>query len=111
FLYFSVTVAKDKSLDEAKKVFLAELDKISTQTFTEQDLSRAKAKLLKGLENLKNNTLGMSINLTEIIGAGDYRLLFLYRDAVEKLTVADLQRVAAKYFIPSNRTQGIFIPE
>lgn len=111
FLYLSVTVAKDKSLDEARKTFVAELDNLPKAGFTEQDLSRAKAKLLKQLENIKNNTLGMTINLTEIVGAGDYRLGFLYRDAVEKLTLEDIRQVAAKYFIPSNRTLGIFIPE
>jgi zinc protease len=111
FLYLNVTVAKDKSLDEAKKIFIKELDNISAINFTEQDLSRAKAKLLKGLENIKNNTIGLTISLTEIVGAGDYRLAFLYRDAVEKLTLDDIKRVSKKYFIPSNRTLGVFIPE
>lgn len=111
FLYLSVTVAKDKSLDEARKTFVTELDNIAKINFTEQDLARAKAKLLKGIENIKNNTIGLTINLTEIVGAGDYRLGFLYRDAVEKLSLEDVNRVAKKYFIPSNRTLGVFIPE
>lgn len=111
FLYFGVSLGKDKSLDEAKSIFLAELDKIATRTYTEQDLSRAKAKLLKQIENIKNNTIGQSINLTEIIGAGDYKLFFIYRDAVERLSLDDIQRVAKKYFIASNRTLGVFIPE
>jgi zinc protease len=34
----------------------------------------------------------------------------LYRDAVEKLTKEDIQRVAEKYFRSNNRTIGIFIP-
>ena len=110
-LYLTVTVAKDKSLAEAREIFLAELDKIRERTFTDQDLSRAKAKLLKQLENIRNNTLGMAINLTEIVGAGDYRLGFLYRDAIEQLTLDDLHRVSRKYFLPSNRTWGVFIPE
>ncbi len=110
FLYLSVTVAKDKSLDEARKTFVTELDNVSKTDFTEQDLSRAKAKLLKQLENIKNNTISMTINLTEIIGAGDYRLGFLYRDAVEQLTLDDIRRVAQKYLIPGNRTLGVFIP-
>ncbi len=111
FLYFSVEVPKDKSLDEARKTFLSELDKVGTREYTEQDVSRAKAKLLKNIENLKNNTINLTISLTEIIGAGDYRLSFLYRDVIEKLTVADIKRVAEKYFRTSNRTYGVFIPE
>lgn len=57
FLYFNVTVAKDKSLDEARKTFVSELDKVGQIAYTEQDLSRAKAKLLKSIENIKNNTI------------------------------------------------------
>ncbi len=110
-LYLSVTLPKDKSLEEARATFVKELDRIAQISFTEQDLSRAKAKLLKQLENIRNNTLSMTINLTEIVGAGDYRLGFLYRDAVEQLTLDDIRRVAGKYFIPSNRTLGVFIPE
>lgn len=111
FIYFSVEVPKDKSLEDARKTFIADLDKVATREYTEQDVNRAKAKLLKGFENTKNNTIGFTINLTEIIGSGDYRLAFLNRDAVEKLTVADIKRVAEKYFKASNRTYGIFIPE
>lgn len=111
FLFLSVTVPKDKNLEEARSIFISELNKIPSLKFTQQDLDRAKTKIIKNIENLKNNTLGLSINLTEIIGAGDYRLLFLYRDAVENLTLDDIKRVATKYFLPSNRTVGTFIPE
>ncbi|MCB0848216.1 MAG: insulinase family protein, partial [Bacteroidetes bacterium] len=41
----------------------------------------------------------------------DWRLYFIYRDALEKVTPADVNRVAAEYFKPSNRTTGLFIPE
>jgi zinc protease len=111
FLYFNLDVPKDKSLDEAKKAFLSELDAIATKNYTDQDVVRAKSKILKYLEDQKNNTINFTIGLTEIIGAGDYRLGFLYRDAIENLTVADINRVAKKYFKSNNRTYGVFIPE
>ncbi len=41
---------------------------------------------------------------------GDWRLYFLHRDRIEKVTPADVQRVAAKYVRPANRTIGHFIP-
>jgi zinc protease len=41
---------------------------------------------------------------------GDWRLYYLHRDRVEKVTPADVQRVAAKYLTASNRTVGYFIP-
>lgn len=110
YLLFNVSVPKDKKLDDAKTAFLTELDNIKTKPFTQADVDRAKAKLLKSIENTQNNTINFAISLTEIIGAGDYRLGFLYRDAIEKLTLADIERVAKKYFNANNRTYGVFIP-
>ncbi|WP_312822340.1 pitrilysin family protein [Epilithonimonas sp.] len=110
FMYFGLDVPADKDIKATENDFRAVLDKVGTTKYTEQDVARAKAKLLKQIENVKNNTIGYAINLTEIVGAGSYKLNFLYRDAVEKLTVADVQRVAEKYFRTNNRTVGVFIP-
>lgn len=110
YVYFNVQVPKDKSLEEAKDIFLATLDNIPTMNITEEDVARAKSKLLKSLENQRNNTIGFTVGLTEVIGAGDYRLFFLYRDAVENMTLDDVKRVAERYFRTNNRTYGVFIP-
>ncbi len=109
-MYFNFDVPKDKDLEATKNMIRTELDKVSSINYTEQDLARAKAKLLKQIEDTKNNTVNFAISLTEIIGAGDYKLVFLYRDNVENLTVADIKRVAEKYFRSNNRTVGVFIP-
>nr|WP_315220627.1 pitrilysin family protein [uncultured Flavobacterium sp.] len=110
FMYFGVAVPNDKDVKVTKDLVRAELDKVGTTKYTDEDVSRAKAKIIKQIESIKNNTINYAINLTEIIGAGDYRLGYLYRDAVEKLTKEDIQRVAEKYFRSNNRTVGIFIP-
>jgi zinc protease len=44
------------------------------------------------------------------IGDGDWRLLFLNRDRVAKVTPDDVTRVAKTYLKSSNRTLGEFIP-
>ncbi|WP_312760901.1 pitrilysin family protein [Epilithonimonas sp.] len=110
FMYFGLDIPADKDLKTTENDFRAELDKIATIKYTDQDVARAKAKILKQVENIKNNTIGYAINLTEIVGAGNYKLGMIYRDTVEKLTAADIQRVAAKYFKTNNRTVGVFIP-
>ncbi|WPO77155.1 pitrilysin family protein [Flavobacterium sp. KACC 22761] len=110
YIYFGVSVPNDKDVKETKEIVRTELDKIATTKYTDQDVSRAQAKIMKQLDAVKNNTISYAINMTEIIGAGDYRLGFLYRDAIEKLTKEDIQRVAEKYFRANNRTVGVFIP-
>lgn len=109
-MYINFDVPKENNLDQVSQLVKTELDKISTLKFTDDDLKRAKAKLLKNIENSKNNTINFAINLTEIIGAGNYKLAFLYRDNVEALTLADINRVAQKYFKSNNRTLGVFRP-
>ena len=111
FTYFSASVPLEKSLDSAKTAFLSTMNTIPTTTFTQEQLDRAKNTLLKQTSNIQNNTISFSINLAEMIGSGDWRLFYLYRDRVEKLTLADVQAVAKNYYLPSNRTVGVFIPD
>jgi zinc protease len=111
FTYFSVDVPLDKSAEEARTALLSTADNLANTPITEEDLQRAKNTLNKQVSNLQNNTLGFCINLTEIIGAGDWRLFYVYRDRLEKLTLADVQAALKKYYIPSNKTVGLFIPD
>ena len=109
-MYFNFEVPKDKDLDLTEKLVKAELDKIATNNYTQEDLARAKSKLLKQIADTKNNTVNFAIYLTEIVGAGNYKLAYLYRDNVEKLTLADVKNAAQKYFKTNNRTIGLFVP-
>ena len=111
FSYFECEIPKDKDISAAQNAFLQTMNEVPKMTFTEDDLKRAKNELLKQFENTYNKTIDLSIALTEDIGAGDWRLFFIDRDNVEKLTLADIQNVAKKYYLQSNRTWGRFIPE
>jgi len=56
------------------------------------------------------NSAFLGTFMSEFIGAGDWRLAFLYRDAVEKVTVEQVNAAMLKYIIPTNRTMGRFYP-
>lgn len=111
FSYFEVEVPKDKNIDSAKQQLFSTMDKAGTMNITEEDLARAKNSISKYVENEMSKTTDFAIALTEYIGAGDWRLWFLSRDRIDKLTVADIQAAAKKYYKPSNRTYGVFIPD
>src|ERR1035437_1846171 len=111
FSYFACEVPKDKELHVAQNAFLETMNKVTEMTFTEEDLSRAKDELLKNVENTFYNTVNFAISLTENISAGDWRLFFIYRDNIEKLTIADIQNAAKSYYLTTNRTWGKFIPD
>jgi zinc protease len=111
FTYFGVSVPKDKSLDSAKATFLGAADRLSMLTITQEDLDRAKNTLKKEISDAQNNTLNFVLGLADIIGAGDWRLFYIYRDRIDELTLADVQACLKKYYHTSNRTVGVFIPD
>jgi zinc protease len=109
---FHVTAQVDKSqpLEEVRTAMLDVLEKLASDKLTNEEVERAKTKLLKDrkLRLTKSNTIGTE--LSEWAAAGDWRLLFLHRDRVAKVTTDDVNRVAAKYFIRNNRTVGMYVP-
>ncbi|AUD01042.1 M16 family metallopeptidase [Spirosoma pollinicola] len=111
YVYFAAEMLKDKSLDDAKSALLSTLDSVAIATPSKEEIDRAKAKLLKDVELSFKNAERVGLALSEYIATGDWRLGFLYRDALEKVAPADVKRVASFYFKPSNRTVGVFIPE
>ena len=111
FSYFGCSVPKGKSLDSAENVFRAAADKLPSTKITQEDVDRAKNALNKQVSDFQNNTLNFCIGLAEVIGAGDWRLFYIYKERLEKLTLADVQAALHKYYLPSNRTWGVFIPD
>ena len=79
--------------------------------FTKEELERERTKWLKDFDLALNNTQEIALELSEWQAQGDWRLMFLHRDRVKAVTLDQIQKVAEKYFIQSNRTSGIFIPD
>jgi zinc protease len=108
-LFYSV-VPKDGSVDEARNVMLQTIDDLAKNPPTAEEVERARQKLLKGVEMALNNSDNIGLTMSEYIAMGDWRLYFLRRDRIKKVTPEEVRRVAAAYFKPSNRTVGLFIP-
>ena len=111
FVYFNSDVRKEQSLDEAKGILLKTLDDVKATPLSDEDVNRAKTQNLKQLEQLFRNTERTGYLLSEFIAIGDWRLFFIMRDNLEKVTAKDVSRVVNAYFKPSNRTVGLFMPE
>lgn len=110
FMYFNVDVPSDKSLAEAESTMMNVLDNLGKKPITEAELKRAKSNLLKQIDQVSRNSAYLGTYMSEFIGAGDWRLAFIHRDRIEKMTLAKVNEVAKKYFIPTNRTVGNFVP-
>jgi zinc protease len=107
---FSATVAKDKSLDDAEKTMLSVIDGLIKEPPNKEEVDRAKTRILKNIDLELNNSERVGLALSEWGSMGDWRLIYLNRDQVEKVTPEDVARVAKLYLKPDNRTIGRYLP-
>ena len=103
-------VPAEKDLMAAKDKMLDVLENLSAETISDADVKRAVRKLLKRRESQFANSERFATALSEWESYGDWRLYFLHRDRLEKVSAADVLAVAEKYLLQSNRTVGLFHP-
>ncbi len=108
FMYLNIDVPSDKNADEVEDILRNTLDNL--KPITQEELNRAKANLIKRIDQISRNSSFLGTYMSEYIGAGDWRLAFIYRDRIENMTLKDVNAAVKKYLLPSNRTIGRFIP-
>ncbi len=108
-LMFVAEAPKGGDLVALKTRFL-DLVETRKEAFTEDELVATRTRLLKNIELTVNDANRLAMALSESIAQGDWRMFFLQRDRIEKVTLADVERVADAYLKPSNRTFGQFLP-
>jgi predicted Zn-dependent peptidase len=94
--------------EEMETAIHSEIDRLKTQEVTDEELqmvkTRAKAALIRSLDSNE----GLAQNLVMMQARyGDWRELFRQVDLIDKVTKADVMRVAKKTFTENNRTIGI----
>jgi len=109
-MIFSAEVADGNEPSAIVEGMLDTIDTVVEKGVTDEEVTRAKRTLLKIWDQQSADTPKFTVGLTEWAGAGDWRLAFLFRDQLNKVSLADVNRVAKKYLRNSNRTVGVYIP-
>jgi zinc protease len=128
-LALSVNAARGQSLDpgqftvnmqvrggveptQAEKALYEELEKIAREGPTPAEMEKARNQLLVGFYRGMSQIAGKAntIGIYEVF-YGDYKKLNTAVDNLNKVTAADVQRVAAKYLTQKNRTVATLVPE
>ena len=105
-------VKKEDDVNATKDAMLHAIDALlSTAPATSEEVERGKTSLLSGIELQLTNSADVGLALSEWSAMGDWRLIFLDRDRIKKVTPDDVMRVARAYLKSSNLTLGTFIPE
>ncbi len=107
---FNVYLVAAENVKEAdlENATYEEIEKIKTTGITEIELQKIKNQKLIEFYNQVETINGKSNNIgTYEVFFGDYKKMFDAPAAYNKITIADVQRVAKKYFTKSGRTVGI----
>ncbi|MHB1557172.1 MAG: M16 family metallopeptidase [Isosphaeraceae bacterium] len=106
----SVETKERATLDSVRDVIYSVIDGVAHSGVTQEEVDRARRSILKGRELALLDPNEIAIELSEWAAQGDWRLFFLHRDRIEKVTREQVKEVAAKYLTPNNRTVGYFLP-
>jgi len=110
YLYFGASLGKEGKPAEARDRLVEVVEGLKQEKVRAEELERARTALLNDYEKVQLDTGQLVRSLSEYIAMGDWRLFFLYRDRLRKVTLADVQRVAEQYLKPANRVLGEFVP-
>jgi predicted Zn-dependent peptidase len=107
FVFFAISTP-GHTPDETRDAIHAEIERVKKEDISDEELrmirTRAKADLLRRLGD--NQGLALQMGTAQSL-YGDWRELFREVDKIEKVSKADIRRVANATFVDSNRTIGM----
>jgi len=110
FMSFGAIVDKSAPLAPARAALIDAVEGVVKDGIGQEEFDRARTRLLNDFEKTQLDTGNLVRALSEFQAMGDWRLYFLYRERLRKVTLDDVRRVAAHYLKPANRVVGEFIP-
>ena len=107
---FGASLQTDMDQTQALNTLTATVESIAKHPFTTEELERVRNQWLKAWDQGFSDPQKISATLTEAIALGDWRLFFVIRDRIRAATLVDVQQVAERFLVQSNRTEGVYIP-
>lgn len=95
---------------DVENAIVQELERLKRDGVSEGELKAAVAKSLADSAFGRDGSFAVAGNLNECIAAGDWSLFYALDDATEKVTVADIMRVARSYLNEDQSVTGWFVP-
>lgn len=80
------------------------------QPFDEAELKRVRDIALLSYRQQMKQPEALIGQISSLLGAGDWRLMFQLMEDLPTVTLADVERVRKAYFKPANRTLGRYLP-
>jgi zinc protease len=109
-MFVGASLGPGQDVERARTELLATVDALTTEPVTAEELERARTQALNGWELGFTDPESIGVAISGAIALGDWRLFFLQRDHVRRVTVADVNRVAAQWLRRDNRTVSVYLP-
>jgi predicted Zn-dependent peptidase len=107
FVFFAMP-NKGRSNAECEAAIYDEIERLKNEPVSQAELQAVKAKEKKKFLAAIDSNMGLALQLANAANLeGDWRELFRRLDKVDKVTAADIQRVARAIFVKSNRTVAV----
>jgi zinc protease len=110
FYFFTILQAGNKT-EDVEKTLLDEVARLQQQQISTEELDKAKNQSIAGLIFGLQTVAAKGEALGDASIVGDPALANRQVESFQKVTAADVQRVAQKYFRPENRTVVYMLPE
>src|SRR5580704_10744933 len=109
---FTIQPRRGVELARTEKVLYEELERLASTAVSSEELQKAKNQILAGHYRQMKTIAGRASMIGHYeVYYGDYSKMFSIDSEIDKVTPADIQRVAKTYFKETNRTVATLIPE
>lgn len=99
-----------KTAEEVEQAIYAEVERVQREPVSERELQKAKNQITSEFIFAQDSVHRLARLLGEFEAVASWRLLAGYLDGIQKVTAADVTRVAREYLTKENRTAAILIP-
>jgi zinc protease len=110
FFVIGSSVNGQNNLEKVKDTLLNEIEGMYKVPVSDSELKRAKRNLMRGYKKQLLDSNELAMELTEYVALGDWAYFFQHMKDVSTVTAQEVDEVAKKYLLSTNRTLGIFIP-
>jgi len=104
-------VKKGDPVEPVRDALVQAVEELAKTPPTKEELERVRLAWLNSIERNLNEPQEVGKALSEPVSLGDWRMYFLSRERVQKMTAEQITAAAGRYYLRSNRTVGTFIPE
>jgi zinc protease len=108
---FGAVVKKGDAVEPVRDEIVRIVEAFGDAPPSKEEMDRARQNFLNAAEKTLSNHESLGVQMSEYIALGDWRLFFLARDDVEKVTAEEVSHSSKAYFRRDNRTVGFFLPE